>query len=95
MSEGMNPWANEMKLIFVELVIDFFKFVSKVQKVLMAIKKFRVRNMILLHEAQTSSKVTKIGPVGFWKDFIECHWPHSVEIQKPLPGLVTAVMHGM
>lgn len=36
----------------------------------MAIKKFRVRNMILLHEAQTSSKVTKIGPVGFWKDSI-------------------------
>jgi hypothetical protein len=40
MSEGMNPWVNKMKLIIVALIIDFFEFISKVQKVLMAIKKF-------------------------------------------------------
>jgi len=40
MSEGMNPWVNEMKSIIVALIIDFFEFISKVQKVLMAIKKF-------------------------------------------------------
>jgi hypothetical protein len=72
MSKGMNPWANEMKPIVSALGIDFFKFVGEVQKVLMAIKKFGVGYMILLHEAQTSSKVTKIRPVGFWKDSIEC-----------------------